>query len=131
LAARHNLILLFHVSEPGGPEYPGKRGLPLPDFQLFAERHPSLRIVGAHFGGGLPLLYPSAKGLGNLYVDTAAMPYLYEADMLERAMEALGGRVLMGSDYPLVSQARQIGLIRSVEGAGQILGATAASLLGL
>lgn len=132
-AARHNLILLFHVTEPGGHQYPGKRGLPLSEFQLFIERHPLIKVVGAHLGGGLPLHCPSAKGLANVYVDTAAMPYLYGAEMIGRAMEVLGGRVLMGSDYPLVSQARQIELIRSAaaEGVGQILGSTAASLLGL
>lgn len=133
LAARHGLILLFHVTEPGGHQYPGKRGLPLSDFRLFVERHPSLKVVGAHLGGGLPLCLSSAKGLENLYVDTAAMPFLYETNVVRRALETLGGRLLMGSDYPLVSQDRQIELIRSAaaERAGEILGLTAACLLGL
>lgn len=133
LAAQHHLIQLFHVTEPGGHQYPGKRGLPLSDFRLYVERHPRLKVVGAHFGGGFPLRLSSAKGLDNLYVDTAAMPFLYDTDVVRRALETLGGRLLMGSDYPLVSQSRQIELIRSaaVEGVDEILGLTAAHLLGL
>lgn len=135
LAAQHNLILLFHVSEPGGHQYPGKGGLPLDNFRRFLAKHPGVKVVGAHFGGGLPLQGGNAaKGMSNVYVDTAAMPLLYDASIVPQAVEALDGRVLLGSDFPLVAQKRQIQLIRSVadpDTAAAILGGVAARLLGL
>ena len=132
LADRHNFILLFHVTEPGGRAYPGKGGLPLAQFRRFVAQHPNLKVVGAHFGGGLPWQACADGRLGNLYVDTAAMPFLYDASMISKTAALLDGRVLFGSDYPLVRQERQIELIRLAADAAvgaAILGDTAARLL--
>jgi predicted TIM-barrel fold metal-dependent hydrolase len=134
LAERHNLVLLFHVTEPGGHAYPGKRGLRLTQFRRFLVQHPNLKVVGAHFGGGLPLEAAAGDQLPNAYVDTAAMPFLYDASFIPRAVAALDGRVLFGSDFPLVGQKRQMDLIRSTTDAqttAAILGDMATRLLGL
>ncbi|HEU0167647.1 MAG TPA: amidohydrolase family protein, partial [Chloroflexota bacterium] len=73
--------LLLHCSEPVGHVYPGK-GRNTPDkVYAFALAHPELRIVCAHWGGGLPFYYlmPELKpSLPNLYYDSAATEYLYD-----------------------------------------------------
>lgn len=116
LAQRHRLILLFHVTEPVGHPYPGKGGTPLTEFYDFACRHPHLEIVGAHMGGGLPFYaaMPEVREvLAHLYVDTAATAYLYEAAVYRRVSELIGpDHLLMGSDFPLLSQARHLEEIR-------------------
>ena len=48
IAGRLGLILLFHVTEPAGRQYPGKYGLSLASFVRFASAHRKLSIVGAH-----------------------------------------------------------------------------------
>ncbi len=134
LAQQHDFILLFHVTEPGGQAYPGKRGLPLAQFRRFLAHYPHLKVVGAHFGGGLPL-YATTHDLPlNTYVDTAAMPFLYDASIIPCTVAALDGRLLFGSDFPLVGQKRQMDLIHSAIDAATaeaILGGMAARLLGL
>jgi len=117
-AERHRLILLFHVTEPVGHEYPGKQGLQLESFYRFAVRHPQLKIVGAHLGGGLPFyaVMPEVREAfaAGLHVDTAAQPLLYERGDYEQLARLAGAeRILLGSDYPLLGQTRQIDEIRS------------------
>jgi predicted TIM-barrel fold metal-dependent hydrolase len=110
-ALRHDLILLFHVSEPVGHAYPGKSGLALEVFYRFVSCHQGLTTVGAHWAGGLPFyaLMPDVReALANVYVDTAATPFLYSPAIYQRVAELVGAeRILFGSDYPLVSQRRQ------------------------
>lgn len=139
LAARHGLILLFHVTEPVGHEYPGKRGLELASFYRFLARAKGVAVVGAHLAGGLPLYasMPSTREtLAAVYADTAALRYLYDPAVLKPAAAALGGeRLLFGSDFPLAPQSaalediRRGGLDEDVLAA--VLGGTARRLLGL
>jgi predicted TIM-barrel fold metal-dependent hydrolase len=139
LALENDLILLFHVTELGGHEYPGKDGLQLGAFYRFAIEHPALKLVGAHLAGGLPFSTSPAnllKVFGHSYVDTAARRYLYDDTTYERLISAIGAeRVLMASDYPLATQASQIEEVRTlVPGADAqalILGGNAQRLLGL
>lgn len=110
-ALRHDLVLLFHVSEPVGHAYPGKSGLALDAFYRFVSRHQRLTAVGAHWAGGLPFyaLMPEVREtLANVYVDTAATPFLYDPSIYRKVAELVGAeRILFGSDYPLISQRRQ------------------------
>jgi predicted TIM-barrel fold metal-dependent hydrolase len=49
------------------------------------------------------------QALGNVYFDTAASPFLYEARVFEVVASLVGpGRVLLGSDFPLIRPARLI-----------------------
>jgi hypothetical protein len=49
------------------------------------------------------------KLLKNVYFDTAASPYLYEKTIFDFVSRLIGsGRILFGSDYPLISQNRII-----------------------
>lgn len=111
VARRFKLILLFHVTEPGERSYPGKRGLEQPQFRTFVERNGDLKIVGAHFGGGY---YTNRHLRAAPYVDTAAQPFLYPgADGVEALKRVPGHRILFGSDFPLVSQKRQLAELRT------------------
>ena len=135
MAREHGQILLFHVTEPEGHIYPGKRGLALATFRRFVAKHNDIPVVGGHFAGGLPLHQDSpTSDLLNTYLDTAAMPYLYDESIMPPSLTLLPGRVLLGSDWPLIGQKRQVKLLRSIvdEGAAdEIMGGSAARLLGL
>ena len=96
----------LHCSEPVGHEYPGK-GTATPDkIVAFALRHPELRLVCAHLGGGLPLfahMPEIAQLCKRLWFDTAATPYLYEPTAYRAVVDLIGAdRLLFGSDYPLL-----------------------------
>lgn len=133
------LPVLVHASDPVGHAYPGKGSL-TPEFALaFAETFRSNVIIFAHLGGGLPFysLMPEVRrSLENVWFDTAASSYLYRSDVFGVAAAAAGaGRILFGSDFPLVPQTRPLaevrrsGLDRATEAA--MLGETAARLLGV
>jgi predicted TIM-barrel fold metal-dependent hydrolase len=139
-ALRHGLVLLFHVSEPVGHAYPGKGGLALDAFYRFVSSHQEVTAVGAHWGGGLPFyaLMPEVReALANVYVDTAATPFLYGSAIYRRVAELVGAeRILFGSDYPLISQRRQRqaiedGLGEDEKGRRLVLGENACQLLRL
>lgn len=131
LARRLGLILLFHVTEPGYRNYPGRAGCEFESFRAYAARHKDLLIIGAHFGGGY---YTGAGDLAEPYVDTAAQPFLHPGD---RARAAIIGvppdKLLFGSDFPLISQGRQLAELRTAipgtHDIGAALGGNAEALL--
>ncbi|MBF8299350.1 MAG: metal-dependent hydrolase-like protein [Dehalococcoidia bacterium] len=138
-AAHLGLVVLTHASEPVGHEYPGK-GAVTPDILYrFIVAFPESPIILAHWGGGLPFyaLMPEVrKSLANVYFDSAASPFLYEASIFEKVVSLVGAeRVLFATDYPLITQER---LLLQVQEAGltsrardRILGGNAAALLRL
>lgn len=139
LARAHGLILLFHVTERGGHAYNGKDGLALVRFHAFSQQYPDLRLVGAHLGGGIYTDYAELQpesDMPDVYVDTAAQPFLYprERDLAALTTPAVN-RVLFGSDFPLISQERQMGELREVytdaDHLDDVLGRNAARLLGI
>jgi len=99
---------LLHASEPLGHHYPGK-GHATPDkLVTFLSAFPDLRVIAAHWGGGLPfyeLMPEIAKIAQNVVYDSAASTYLYAFDIFP-VMERLVGarRMLFGSDYPVLRQ---------------------------
>lgn len=113
LAEEAGAVLLWHVSEPLGHLYPGKAGGISPvELGALAARFPRVRMVAAHLGGGLSfyLQMPELRAaIGNVYFDTAAATLLYDDDSVARLVALAGpGRVMFGSDYPLLSPRRQI-----------------------
>ncbi|MCS6839627.1 MAG: amidohydrolase family protein [Roseiflexus sp.] len=101
-----DLPLLLHVNEPVGRYYPGKAVTPLAQYYALALRFPDLKIILAHWGGGLFFyeLMPSVRqALRNVWYDTAASPLLYPtADIFAVALRCVHPRkILFGSDYPL------------------------------
>lgn len=139
VAAELGAVLLFHASEPVGHHYPGKRGLALGPLYEFILENPDVRVVAAHFGGGLPFyaLMPEVKlALQNVLFDTAASSLLYSPDVYRAVAELAGPeRLLFGSDFPLLSQARSRARVEEFGLAGNprelILGGNASRLLGL
>jgi len=138
LAAFLDAVLLFHVSEPVGHAYAGKEGLALGTFAAFVTAHPEVKVIGAHWAGGLPFYatMPELRSLPNLHVDTAASSLLYDEAVYQRVADLTGPEtILFGSDYPLLSQARSRRRIAesSLDPAARdlILGANAATLLSL
>jgi hypothetical protein len=133
VARRLGLILLLHVTEAGNRSYPGRTGLALDSFRAFAEKNDDLRIVGAHLGGGF---YATTPSTATPYVDTAAQPFLHPAEQAAPALARVpADRLLFGSDFPLISQARQIAELRTAitESARleAALGGNARKLLGI
>jgi len=136
-AMKHDLILLTHTSEPVGHEYPGKGSITPGTLYSFIVRFPGLKLVCAHWGGGLPFyaLMPEVKqALANAFFDTAATPYLYEPQIFSHVSSIIGSdRILFGTDYPLMHQNRVIDQVRSSslseEDQAAILGGNAERLL--
>ncbi len=98
--------LLIHTSEPVGHQYPGK-GTATPDRLLpFFQAQPELRVVAAHWGGGLPFyaLMPEIAALTrNVWYDAAATTYLYDFAIFRHIAAIVGPeRILWGTDYPLL-----------------------------
>jgi len=134
------LTLLFHVSEPVGHLYPGKEGLRPEELLAFVERYPDVRVIAAHWGGGLPfyaLMPEVSAALKCTWFDTAASPLLYDDRVFATGGAAAGvDRVLFGSDFPLLPQKRQRRVVEEAPGLtpeaiAAILGGNAAALLGL
>jgi predicted TIM-barrel fold metal-dependent hydrolase len=101
LAGEWGWPVVLHVSDPEGPDYPGRVETPLDDFLRLAENFPRTNLILAHWGG-LIALRPGTARHRNLFYDTAASPLLYEPTVWSRIVEAAGPeRVLFGSDFPL------------------------------
>jgi uncharacterized protein len=120
------LPLLVHASEPVGHDYPGKGRFGPADCLALAEAYPGLTIVFAHMGGGL-FLYetmPEVRtALAGVHYDTAAVPYLYCAEVYEAAVSSAGPeKFILGSDFPLLPVTRyQDGLARLAPSARQAI----------
>jgi predicted TIM-barrel fold metal-dependent hydrolase len=139
MAQKYDMIILTHSSEPIGHGYDGKGDITPKTLYRFISNFPDLKVVCAHWGGGLPfyMLMPEVKkALGNTYFDTAASPYLYEKDIFS-AIEKIAGKskIIFGSDFPLIKQRRMLKDIESVDLSEEtqkaILGENARTLLGL
>jgi predicted TIM-barrel fold metal-dependent hydrolase len=102
---------LIHTNEPIGHAYPGKTPNTLAQIYQLIRTFPQNKIILAHWGGGLfffGILKKEVKeSLKNVYFDTAASPYLYDAAVYRLAIELVGvEKILFGSDFPLLSPAR-------------------------
>ena len=137
--AKHNLILLTHSSEPVGHQYAGKGSITPDVLYSFILAFPQLKLVCAHWGGGLPFygtMPEVANALTNVFFDTAATVLLYQPHIFTEVSHIIGDdRILFGSDYPLTTQSRPIAQVRSLQLAeeqkAKILGDNAQRLLSI
>ncbi|MCL2557686.1 MAG: amidohydrolase [Treponema sp.] len=127
--------LIVHVSEPVGKSHPGKTASDLGKIERFVSNNQGLRIVLAHFGGGL-MFYESMPELRekfrDVYYDTAAAPLLYNKRVYSAAIAlGLGAKLLFGSDFPMLRPSRYMEALKCLEREDRdlILGANAESLL--
>jgi predicted TIM-barrel fold metal-dependent hydrolase len=146
---RRDVPLNLHVSEEIGHFYLGKSTTPLLHYYRLACRFPELKLILAHWGGGLlfyELMPEVRRTLRNVWYDTAGSPLLFPTEGIFRA--ALGcvdhRKLLYGSDYPLLIYPRRQTapdfrpFIAEIDGLGlapdlyaDIMGGNAARLLGL
>jgi uncharacterized protein len=133
------LFVLTHTSEPVGHAYPGKGDVTPAELHAFVAAFPALRIVAAHWGGGYPFyeLMPEVRAAAtNVWYDSAASIYLYRPQIFAEVARIAGaGRILWGSDFPLLGQRRMLDEARS-SGLSDVdlhlaLGENARALLGL
>ncbi len=105
-AIEMDVPLLLHFNETVGHEYPGKGQIPVKDLYDFILRFPQLKLIVAHWGGGLPYfeLMPEVRqACRNVYYDSAASPLLYEAAVFGRTAQLVGAnKILFGTDFPLI-----------------------------
>lgn len=138
-AAQFGLVLLFHASEPVGHRYPGKGGGDLATLARFVQRHAGVRVILAHWGGGLPFyaLMPEVRAaLDNVWFDTAASTLLYEPSIYRHVADLVGAEhILFGSDFPLLGPRRCLRALATAPLSDAeralIAGENAADLLGL
>ncbi len=107
------LPILIHTNEPIGHTYPGKSPITLSEIYRLVQRFPKNNIVLAHWGGGIFFYYLMKREvkdhLANVYLDTAASPYLYDPNIYHIAAQIIGAdKILFGSDYPLLTPKRYI-----------------------
>ena len=144
-----DIPLNLHVNEEVGHYYPGKTNTPLRRYYWLAKTYPALKLILAHWGGGLffyELMSEVREVLRNVWYDTAASPLLYPtARIFDVALRCIDhGKILYGSDYPLRIYPRRqqepdfTTFIDEIEGLGlepaimkDIMGRNAARLLGL
>jgi len=113
MCAERDLPVLIHTNEPVGHDYHGKTPITLAQIYRLIKRFPANKIVLAHWGGGMfffGLMKKEVKqSLKNVYFDTAASPYLYDAQIYQIAAKIIGvDKILFGSDYPLLSPNRYL-----------------------
>ena len=109
LAAFHKLVVLIHASEPVGHQYPGKGNVTPDVICRLAEKFPDVKIICAHWGGGLlgyEMMPEVATLLGNVYYDSAASTLLYDDRIFHVAAQVIPKKMLFGTDYPLISQSK-------------------------
>ena len=138
-AIENDLIFLTHASEPVGHQYFGKGNITPEFIYPFILSFPDLKLVCAHWGGGLPfyaLMPEVAQAFANTFFDTAATPFLYRPQIFKQVADILGSdKILFGSDCPLMSPTRVITQLESValseEDRAKILGGNAQRLLSI
>jgi len=106
-----NLPVLIHTNEPIGHQYPGKTPNTFRQIYRLITKFPENKIVLAHWGGGIfffSLLKKEVKeSFNNVYFDTAASPFLYDAKIYRVAVNILGqDKIIFGSDFPLLGPER-------------------------
>ncbi len=135
----NNLILSTHSSDPVGHHYHGKGAATPEKLEKFIVNFKDVPVVCAHWGGGLPFytLMPEVReALENVYYDTAISPFLYRPEIYRYVRDLAGAdRIIFGSDYPAIAQARVLGEIEtagfSAEDREMLLAGNARRLLGI
>jgi hypothetical protein len=111
ICRKQNYPVNIHTNEPVGHNYPGKTPVTMAQIYNLGVAFPENKIILAHLGGGVffyNLLKRDAKNvLKNFWYDTAALPYLYDLSIYNRAADLAGEeKILFGSDYPLIKPLR-------------------------
>ena len=105
-SAEFSLPVCLHLNEPVGHHYPGKYEPALLQVYELIKAVPEAVVILSHWGGGLffyELMPEVSESLRNVFYDTAATPYIYDARIYETALKIIKAeKILFGSDYPLL-----------------------------
>ena len=132
--------VMIHTNEPVGHRYPGKTPNTLAQIYALVRRFPHNTLILAHWGGGIfffnLLKKEVSESLQNVYVDTAASPFLYDPRIYRYACDLIGAdKILWGTDFPLLKPARYFDEMRaaglSAGECDQVCGSNARTLLGV
>lgn len=97
--------LNIHVTESLNLPHSGYQKTPFNSYLELAMAFPELKIILAHWGGGIPFFEQNPKLkplLKNTYYDTAASPLLYDISIFKNVLSMVGvEKIVFGSDYPL------------------------------
>jgi predicted TIM-barrel fold metal-dependent hydrolase len=118
LTRHYGVPVITHADELIGHDYPGKGTQGPHRTYRMALNYPDNRLILAHWGGGLPFyeLMPEVReALRNVYYDTAASFYLYEPDVFRHVMAWAPEKVLLGTDFPLMSHRRFLRRLQKVD----------------
>jgi predicted TIM-barrel fold metal-dependent hydrolase len=146
---RLNIPINLHSNEEVGHFYLGKSTIPLRDYYHLICRYPEMKLIMAHWGGGLFFyeVMPEVKrNLKNVYYDTAGGPLIFPTrGVFNSALQIIDHhKILYGSDYPLMicpkkqqspdfrpflAEIDELGLEKEIY--ADILGNNCARLLGL
>ena len=117
--AGQGIPFLLHATEPVGHDYPGKDLDSLWFIYRLLMALPNVVFILAHWGGGFffyELMPEIARATRNTFYDTAASPFLYDSRIYAFAVKIIGpGRILFGSDYPLIPPSRYFADIESIQ----------------
>jgi predicted TIM-barrel fold metal-dependent hydrolase len=107
-----DIPLNLHVNEEVGRFYFGKGATPLLHYYRLACRYPDLKLILAHWGGGLlfyELMPEVRRNLRNVWYDMAGSPLLFSTrEIFDVALRCVDHRKLLyGSDYPLLLYPRK------------------------
>ena len=111
-------VLLIHLNEQVGHTYSGKIPVDFGEVTKFVGAHQDVTIILAHLGGGIcfyEFMPEIRETFSRVYYDTAAIPYLYSHEVYQYIDTFLPGKMLFGSDYPLLSFKRYDGGINSLD----------------
>ena len=107
LCQAEDLPLNLHINEEIGDYYAGKSSTPLRDYYQLIRQSPDLKLILAHWGGGLlfyELMPRVRRHFRRVSYDTAASPLQYRtAEIVRTALSCIASsKILYGSDYPLL-----------------------------
>ncbi len=101
----YDVPINFHMTEEFGHFYIGKSAVPIRDYHQLASRLPELKIILAHWGGGLifyEIMPEVRQAMKNVWYDMASSPLLFPTEPIFRvALQCVSHKkILYGSDYP-------------------------------
>lgn len=102
LAAQRGVPILHHIWQSRGRDHPGQEASDARELGELAARHPDVRFLLAHIGGGGDWLHslPVVRTLANVFVDLSGSGV--DGGMLEACLDAIGvERLLWGSDLTI------------------------------
>jgi len=121
LAAQRGVPMLHHIWQYRGRDYTGQEASDAGELGELAARHPDVRFLLAHIGGGGDWLHslPAVRPLANVFVDLSGSGV--DGGMLEACLDAVGvERILWGSDLTIETGWAKLRYLEHLLSAGEL-----------